>query len=87
LSLSDLKIFPNPANEQFSFSVQAKESTNLHWTLTHATTGSIVLLGQTKTDSNGVANQQISLQKQPRGIYIFRVFSGKEQLSSQLIIQ
>jgi len=87
LSLSDLKIFPNPANEQFSFSVQAKESTNLHWTLTHATTGSVVLFGQTKADSNGVANQQISLQKQPRGIYIFRVFSGKEHLSSQLIIQ
>jgi hypothetical protein len=85
-SLSDLKLFPNPANEQFSFSVQGKKSSVLHWTLTHVATGSVALFGQTKTNSNGVATQQILLQKQLHGVYVFRVFSGKDQIGSQLII-
>ncbi|MCL2027780.1 MAG: T9SS type A sorting domain-containing protein [Bacteroidales bacterium] len=85
-SLSDLKIFPNPTRDQFSFSVQAEKSTVLRWTLNHATTGLVALSGQIQTDSDGFANQQISLQKQISGVYVFRVFNGKEQLSQQLII-
>jgi len=86
-SLSDLNVFPNPTKEYFNFSVQAQKSTTLHWTLTHTTTGTVVLFGQTKTDSDGFANQQILLPTQLRGAYVFRVFSGNEQLGSQLIIQ
>ncbi len=86
VSLSDLKLFPNPAHDQFNFSVQTKKSTTLHWTLTHVGTGILALSGQVKSDSNGMANQQISLKKQSHGVYVFRVFAGKEQLSAQLII-
>jgi hypothetical protein len=84
--LSDLKLFPNPAREQFSFSVQSQEPMILHWTLTQVGTGIVVLSGQTNTDSDGFAIQQIVLHKLLRGVYVLRVFSGKEQLSKQLII-
>jgi hypothetical protein len=84
--LSDLKLFPNPASEQFSFSVQSRETTALNWTLTRVGTGIVAASGQARPDSGGVAGQQISLQGLPRGVYVLRVFSGNEQLSAQLII-
>jgi hypothetical protein len=85
-SLSDLKIFPNPAKEEFNFSVQSQKPTLLLWTLTHVGSGSVVLFGKTQTDSKGFATQQILLKKQFHGSYMLRVFSGREQISSQVII-
>jgi hypothetical protein len=85
-SLSDLKIFPNPTRDYFNFSVQAPKPTVLYWTLTHVATGSVVRFGKIQTDPDGFATQQILVQKQLFGSYVFRVFSGKEQISSQLII-
>jgi hypothetical protein len=85
-SLSDLRIFPNPAINYFNFSVQSDKPSVLHWTLTHVATGSAVLFGKTQTDSKGFATQHILLPNKLHGVYVFRVFSGKEQISSQLII-
>ncbi len=85
-SLFDLKIFPNPAEEDFNFSVQAPKNTSIQWTLTHVSTGITVQSGQSQSNANGFVNQHILLQKSTPGVYVLRVFNGNEQTGASLII-
>jgi len=86
-TLSDLKLFPNPANDQFMFSVQAPQTTALRWILVNVWAGTVVLFGQAYSDSDGLVEGQILLPTQLRGTHVFRIFTEHEQISEQLIIQ
>jgi len=86
-TLSDLKLFPNPANDQFTFSVKAPQTAALRWILVNVSAGTVVLFGQAYADSDGLVEGQVLLPVQLRGTHVFRIFTEHEQISEQLIIQ
>jgi len=86
-TLSDLKLFPNPANDQFTFSVKSPQTTELRWILVNVSAGTVVLFGQAYSDSDGLVEGQVLLPVQLRGTHVFRVFTENEQISEQIIIQ
>lgn len=84
-SISDLNFYPNPNDGQFKLNFNLKEKGNTEIAIFDLNGKEIYR--EQLNDFSGSYSKDVSLQSQPKGLYILKISQGDKVLSKKLVLQ
>lgn len=84
-SIQDLKLYPNPANDNFNMSFHSKEAKDYNLSITDSK--GAILFEKQLNNFKGNYNEGFDLSKEDSGVYFFNLISEGEKICKQIIVQ
>ena len=84
-NIQDLKLFPNPTNNDFKISFQSKEPQDFQLSIIDSK-GSVVYEKQLR-NFEGQFNEGVDLSAYENGIYFFNLSSKEKNITKKIVVQ